>query len=118
MTVTNTLIAGPFNMGPKLKIAVYQCALDTAHATGGEVVDLTGEFDFIYAAWVAGNDTASDNGLGKFDFVLPTATTAVSSSNVLITNYWSPDGTDGEAFKENTGDVAVVGQMSYVVIGS
>ena len=118
MTVTPTLIAGPFNFGPKLKIAVYQTALDGAHATGGEVVDLTAEFDFIYAAWAAGNDTAADNGLAKLDFVLPAPGTAVSSTNVLITNYWSADGTDGEAFKENTGSMSTVGQLSLVVVGS
>ena len=118
MAVTPTLVSGPYNFGPGLKIAFYQCALDTGHAAGGEEIDLTADFDFIFAAWVGGNDTATDNGLAKLDFVLPTATTAVSATNVLLTNYWSPDGVDGEAFKENTGNMSAVGQLSFGVIGA
>ncbi len=118
MTVAPILVSGPFNLGPGLKIAFYQTALDGAHAAGGEPVDLSADFKFIYAAWVGGNDTAADNGLAKLDFVLPAPTVAVDATNVLITNYWSPDGVDGEAFAENTGSMSTVGQLSFGVIGA
>jgi hypothetical protein len=117
MGITPTLIKGPVNFGPGLKFATYQVALDSAHATGGEPIDLTGEFDYIFAGWAAGNDTGADNGV-KFDLVLPTATTAVSSTNVTITAYWSADGTDGESFIENTGDLSTVGQLSICIVGA
>lgn len=111
MAVTVTTILKPKNIAPKLKIAVYQCALDSAHVTGGEAIDLTADFDYIYAAWPAGNDTAADNYAAKLDLLLPGPTTAVSSSNVLITAC-------DDAFAEITGDLSAIGQLSVVVIGS
>lgn len=118
MSVTVTKIAGPANIGPKLKIATYQGALDSGHATGGETIDLTGDFDFVYAICPGGNDTAADNYNAKLDFVLPGPTTAVTSTNVLLTACWSADGTDGEEFVEITGSLAAIGQFSFTVFGS
>lgn len=118
MAVTVTTIVPPCNLAPKLKMAVYQCLLDSAHVTGGEAIDLTGDFDYIYAAWAGGNDTAADNYTVKLDVVVPAPATAVTASNVLITACWSADGTDGEAFVENTGDLSAIGQLSIVVIGA
>lgn len=111
MAVTVTTIAGPFNMGPKFKIAVYQCALDAAHASGGEAIDISGDFDFLYAAWAAGVDAAADVLAAKYDVIVPAPTTAVSSTNVLIT-------ATTEAFAEETGDLSAVGQLTIVAIGS
>ena len=116
---TLTTITGPTNIGPKLKMAVYQVALDSSYPTGGEAIDISGDFDFVYAVVPRGNDTLADNGY-VFDALLPSPTTAVSSTNVLITAHWSADGTDGEVMKEftNTGTLAAVGQLSVLVIGS
>jgi len=111
MAVTVTTIAGPFNLGPKLKVAVYQCALDSAHASGGEAIDLSADFDFAYAAWAAGVDAAADVLAAKYDVILPGPTTAVSSTNILIT-------ATAEDFTEETGDLSAVGQLSIVVVGS
>ena len=117
MTVTPTLIKGPFFPGPGIKIAVYQTALDAAHASGGEQIDLTADFTNVFAILPGGNDTAADNYHAKLDFLLPTSTTTVTSSNVLITACWSADGTDGEEFVEMAGNLSTVGQFSFVVVG-
>ena len=118
MTVTPTLIKGPFFMGPGLKAAVYQTALDTGHASGGEPIDLTADFEFIFAIVPAGNDTDADNYNAKLDFMLPLATTAITSANVLITACWCADGVDGEVFKEITADLSDIGQFGFWVLGA
>ena len=118
MTVTPTLLKGPFFPAPGLKMAVYQTALDSAHASGGEPIDLTADFTYVYAILPGGNDTAADNYAAKLDFMLPAPTVAVTSSNILITACWSADGTDGEAFVERTTDPSDIGQFSFTVIGA
>jgi len=118
MTVTPTLLKGPFFPAPGLKIAVYQTALDSAHASGGEPIDLTDDFTYVYAVLPGGNDTAADNYAAKLDFIYPAPTVAISSTTVLITACWSADGTDGEAFIERTTDPSDIGQFSFTVIGA
>ena len=78
-----TTIVQPNPIAPKLKIAVYQLLLDSSYPTGGETIDLTADFDYVYAITIGGNDATADN-LYKFDAVLPSPTTAVTSTNVLI----------------------------------
>jgi len=118
MAVTPTLIKGPFAWGPGLKAAVYQTALDTAHATLGEPIDLTDDFEYVFAVFPGGNDTAADNYTVKLDFVIPDPTTAIDATNLLITACWSPDNADGEAFKENIGSLSAIGQFGFFVIGA
>lgn len=120
MAATLTKIAGPVYAGPGLKMAVYQCLLDNSYPTGGEGIDLTGEFDYVYAISIGGNDATADN-LYKFDAVLPSATTATSSTNTLIQATWDPaDAGAAEDFVEvtNTTDLSSVGQLSLVVFGA
>ena len=118
MAATCTLVAGPNNLGPDMKVATYTIVMDTSYATGGEAIDLTGEFDYISYCAVGANDTAADN-LYEFDVIAPSASTTVTSSNVLIYASWSPTGTSGEVFKEftNTGDLSSIGALQLIVVG-
>jgi hypothetical protein len=102
-----------------MKVATYTVAFDNSYPTGGEAIDLSGDFDYVYAVICAGNDTAADNAK-TFRAIHPGATTAVTSSNVLIQVHWSADGTDGEDFVEftNTGDLSAIGALQIIVIGA
>lgn len=120
MGATVTTIVKPNNIAPKLKVAVYQVALDTSYPTGGEAVDLSADFDYIYSVNFGGNDTAADNNY-LFQALLPSPTTAVSSTNVLIQAIWDPaDAGAAEDFVEvtNTTNLSSIGQLSMVVFGS
>jgi hypothetical protein len=120
MAATLTTIVKPNNIAPKLKVAVYQIALDSSYPAGGEAIDLSGDFDYIYAATVGGNDTAADNNY-LYQALLPAPATAVTSSNVLIQAIWDPaDAGAAEDFVEVTAttDLSAVGQLSLVVFGS
>lgn len=119
MSVTLTKVAGPTAVGAGLKIAQYTCAFDSSYPTGGEGLDLTGEFTYVYSILPGGNDTLADNGY-LFQAVLPAPTTATSSTNTLMSIFWSADGTDGEVFVEftNGGNPSAVGQLSLTVIGA
>lgn len=119
MAATVTKIAGPVFVGPKVKMAVYQVALDNSYPSGGEAIDLTADFDYLFAGVCGGNDTAADN-LYKFDLLLPAAATAITSSNVLIQATWDPaDAGAAEDFVEVTAttDLSAVGQLSVIVWG-
>lgn len=120
MAATVSTIVKPNNIAPKLKVAVYQVALDNSYPTGGEAVDLTADFDFIYSATPGGNDTAADNNY-LYQCLIPAPGTAVTSTNVLIQAIWDPaDAGAAEDFVEvtNTTDLSAVGQLTLVVIGS
>ena len=118
MSATLTKVEGPTNIGPGFKMAVYSVAFDSSYPTGGEAIDLTGEFDYVYAVIPGGNDTAADNAK-KYSAIYPGASTEVTSSNVLIQAHWSADGTDGEDLMEftNGGNLSAVGALSITVIG-
>jgi len=117
MAATLTKIAGPTAIGPGLKLATYTVAMDSSYPTGGEAIDLTGEFTYVYAVICGGNDTAADNDY-IFRSIYPGATTAVTSSNVLIHAHWS--GTAGAKVDEftNTGNLSAVGGLTVTVIGA
>lgn len=119
MAATVTTVSGPNVLAPKLKCAVYQIAMDSSYPADGEAIDLSADFTYVYAASIGGNDTTADNGY-KFDAILPSPTTAVTASNVLITAFWDPaDGGAAEVLAEVTAteDLESVGQLSLVVFG-
>lgn len=118
MAVTLTKTSGPEAIGPGIKMATYSLAFDTSYPTGGEAIDLTGEFDYITWIGPGANDTAADNAK-KYQFICPDSSTAVTSSNVLVQVHWSADGTDGEDFVEftNTGNLSAVGALQILVYG-
>jgi hypothetical protein len=115
MAATLTKTCGPSNIGEGFKMATYSVAFDSAQAAGGESIDLTGEFDYVYAVIPGGNDTAADNGYIA-RAVVPGATTAVTSSNVLIQLLWN-GGDSGEVMLEFTGNASAIGAMQLLVIG-
>jgi hypothetical protein len=115
MAATLTKTAGPEAIGPGLKMATYSVAFDTAQLTGGEAINLTGEFDYVCFATCGGNDTAADNGYIA-RVVCPAASTAVTSSNVLIQLLWN-GGDSGEVMLEFTGNASAIGAMQLLVIG-
>jgi len=114
---TLTTIVGPNNIAPKLKQATYQILLDSSYPTGGEEVDISGDFDYVYAITFGGNDALADNQY-SFAAILPAPTVAVASDNVLISCHFG--GTTGAVMEEftNTGDLSDVGQLSFTVWGS
>ena len=117
MALTQTLVAGPTAIGPGMKLAVYQVAFDSSYPTGGEAVDLTGEFTYAYGMWFAGNDTSADNTF-VFNALLPSATTAVTTSNTLM-QVWLGGTTDAVLEEEgNTTDLSAIGQCTIIALGT
>jgi hypothetical protein len=103
-----------------MKAAVYQLAWDNSYPAGGEAIDLTGEFDYVYSISFGGNDTAADN-LYLFQALLPAPATAVTASNVKIQAIWDPaDAGAAEDFVEVTAttDLSAIGQTSLFVVGA
>ena len=119
MAATLTKIAGPAPVGPGIKMCVYTMAWDNSYPTGGEAIDITGEFDYVYGIAFGGNDTAADNGY-TFSALLPGATTAVTSSNVKIQAHWDGDPATDTTNPEvaNGEDLETIGATSLVVIGA
>jgi len=95
-------------------MATYSAALDTAHASGGEAIDISDDFTEVHNAVCGANDTDADN-YRKYDIIHPGAGTAVSSSNVLITACYSSN--TEEDFTEITGDLTTVGELQICIIG-
>jgi hypothetical protein len=115
-----TKIAGPYFIGPGVKEAIYQLAFDSSYPTGGEVINISDDFDFVFSVIPSGNDTLADN-MYLFNAILPAPTVAVTSTNVTITVAWDPaDGGAAEVFDEftDTGSLAAIGQLSIVVKGA
>jgi len=117
MTTTVTTIVKPVNIAPKMKVAIYQVAFTATYPTGGEAIDLTADFDFIYGLTPGGNDTLADNAY-QFTGILPAPGTAVGATNVLIDVHWG--GTTNAVMEEftNGGNLTAVTQLSVVVYGS
>lgn len=115
MSVTLTKTSGPSVLGPGIKLATYEIAFDSAQASGGEVIDLTGEFSYITFAMAGANDTAADNGYIA-RVLCPGYSTAVTSSNVKVQLLWN-GGDSGEVMLEFTGDAHAIGALQLVVIG-
>lgn len=120
MAVTLTKVVGPGYPIPGLKMAVYNVAFDDSYPAGGEPLDLTGDFDYVFAIHPGGNDTAADNNY-LFQALLPAPTTAITSANVLMQVIWDPaDAGAAEDFVEVTAttDLESIGQLSIVVYGA
>ncbi len=116
MAIGITLIAGPSAIGPNLKQAIYTGAATGTYSTGGEALDLTGEFSNVYAITFAGNDTSADNTY-VFNALLPAYTTACTSSNTLM-QVWLGGTTDAVLEEEgNATDLTKIGDMKIVVWG-
>ena len=120
MSTTLTTIVKPAALVPGLKIAVYQIELDTSFPAGGEAIDLTADFDYIYAMIPGGNDTVTDNGY-MWGSIIPTPTTAVATANVLVDCHWAAGLTTAAhvfAPFTTTGNLSAIGQLTLVVIGA
>lgn len=100
-----------------LKFATYEITLDTAQATGGEALDFTNEFTYIYSITPGGNDTAADNTY-KYSFLAPDSGTAITSTTVLVQMHWQAAGaTTPKAFAEFVGDASSIGNLKCLVVG-
>ena len=93
MAVTLTKIAGPSVICANFKIAQYEAAWDTDYTTGGDSIDLTDDFTYVYQSLPGANDTLADNGY-KIGAVWPGADTAATSSNCTLTIHWQEDPAD------------------------
>ena len=114
MSVTATKVAGPAVKSGLGVEYVFSLLLDSAHASGGEVIDLTSYFGYLYTATIGTTDAAADQ-VYKFGIVIPSAGTAVSSSNVLVTAHYS--NADEGAMVEVTGDLSAVGELTLTAVG-
>ncbi len=47
--VSATLVHGPTMTGPDLKIATYVIVWPTTYTAGGETIDVSGEFNYVYS---------------------------------------------------------------------
>ena len=116
MSLTQTLVAGPTAVGPGIKMAIYDVAFDSSYPTGGEPLDCSSEFTYVYGVTFAGNDTSADNKF-VFNAIIPAPTTACSSSNVTI-QAWLGGTTDAVLEEEgNATDLSAIGQMAVIVYG-
>ena len=115
MGVTLTKIAGPCAVGPGQKVAIYTCAWDAAYATGGEALDLTGEFTSVDGILFGGNDTSADNTYA-FNALLPASGTACTTSNTLM-QVWNGGTTNAILEEEGTSSLAAIGDTKIVVFG-
>jgi len=122
MAVTLTKVKGPSVICAGFKIATYNAAWDTDYTTGGDAIDLTDDFTYVYNIIVGGNDTLADNGY-VIGAIQPAPGTAVTSTNCTLTVNWQEDPADtgGAAiplpeFTDN-GDLSAIGQCSVTVIG-
>jgi hypothetical protein len=117
MAATVTKVKGPSNaiggLGVKYIISVL---LDTSFASGGEAIDLTSYFKYIYGGCVLGVDANADAAY-KFGLLLPGPTVAVTASNVKVTAYQSNTG--AVALDEaNTVDLSGVGALTFEITGA
>ncbi len=117
MAIGITLVSGPSAIGPGFKQAVYTGNATGTYSTGGEALDLRGEFTYVYGITFAGNDTSADNTY-TFNALLPSATTACSASNTLM-QVWNGGTTDAVLEEEaNATDLSAIGDMKIVVWGA
>jgi hypothetical protein len=116
-----TIVPGvPIGEGAKMGIYAADWTSVTSYTTGGEAIDLTADFDYIYAITIGGNDTLADNGYHPGSVF--THGTAITSSNVTLTLHWQKDpanaGGADIAFPEFAGDPHAIGQMMLTVYGN
>jgi len=124
MAISATLVKGPGLLPGVGHLCIFDVSLDEAtdsFAAGGEALDLTDYFDYVYSAKVTSVDDNADNAY-LFGVVIPTRDTALSASNLLISAYQSPaktgDAESEEPFGEaDTVDFNSVTQLGLEVIG-
>ncbi len=123
MSLTVTTVKKVAAVGPGLLRGVYSVLFDNSYPTGGEPLDMTTDFDYVYGVSIISNDTLADNGY-KFGCIVPAPTVAASSSNVLIDCHWEKNPADAGgadiAFPEftNGGNLSAVGQLMIIVWGA
>jgi hypothetical protein len=123
MTTTVTTVKKVAAVGPGLLRGVYSILLDSSYPTGGEAVDLTTDFDYVYGMSFISNDTLADNGY-KWGCLVPAPGTAATSTNVLITCHWEKNPADGGGanipFPEftDTGNLSAIGQLMFIAWGA
>ena len=55
MGLTVTTVVPGVPVGEGVKMGIYSVAWDNSYPTGGEPLDLTADFDYIYAICIGGN---------------------------------------------------------------
>lgn len=117
-----TQVVKPFAMGPGLLVAVYKYLFPNPHATAGNPINLTTDFDYVFGLDIIGNDTLADNGY-HFGAVVPAPTAAITSTNVLITLHQEKNPADGGGADipfpaVGNVDMSAIGQLMIVVYGA
>ena len=114
MAATVTTLEAPRVVGGAMQ-ATYSILLDTVYPTGGEVIDISGDFSTVNSAVVGGVDALADSGF-VFSVRYPSAGTAVTSSNVLVVARLG--GTTDVVLEEATGsDLSGVGELKVTIRG-
>jgi len=121
MAATATKIAGPTVVPGKGVEYSFSVLMDTVYATGGEAIDLTDYFKYVYGGTVDGVDAVADFGY-RYGVVGPGRTTEVTSSNVKISAFQSPAHnaatTSATALTDATGaDLSGVGALIVTIWG-
>jgi hypothetical protein len=123
MSLTVTTVKAAESVGPGLKMGVYAVLWDNSYSTGGEPLDMTTDFDYVWGVSIIGNDTLADNGY-KIGCIVPAPTVACTTSNVLLDVHWEKNPADGGGadipFPEftNAASLAAIGQTMIVVFGA
>ena len=110
-----TAITKPAAIGAGNKIAHYalDATGDTAWASGGEIIDLTADFEYIHTILFGGMDAVADGGY-KVTPIFAYGT-AITSTNVKIALHISAS--TATVFGEFTSDASAVGELKITVIG-
>jgi hypothetical protein len=116
MATTLTLINGP-SISKNGATYIFNIALDTSFTAGGEVVDLTSYFKYIYTADAECNDTAADNQY-EFGCMAPAAGTALTASNFKVTAVMTGATLSTDFDPADTVDMSGVASLRLVVTGA
>lgn len=114
MSVTITKVSGP-SISPKGFEFVFSLLLDSSHAAGGEELDLTSYLSTLVGAHIGGVDAIAD-AVWTYEVAGPGRTTALTSSNVLLTAHHG-SGADAVNNPADAEDLSGVGALIITVWG-
>jgi hypothetical protein len=116
MSATVTKVKQSHPIGGLGVKTIFTVLLDTSFAAGGEPIDITSYYKYVYGGAILGVQANADAAY-KFGIVYPGATTAVTSSNVLISAYQSNTGL-AALDEANTVDLSGVGELTIEITGA
>jgi hypothetical protein len=116
MAVTITKLVGPTVKSGSGIEYTFSILLDSAYPAGGEPLDLTDYFTYVHGATVGSTDAVADN-VYKYQCSIPSAGTAITSSNILLTAHYS-NADEGVMVDATGADLSGVGELIVTVLGT